>query len=125
MKLDVDLPKIPELGIMQGRLIDPPNGDDLDWFPFDNWEQEFSIAQSLSLNSIELVIDRKMSSNNPLWTQIGREKINELYTKHTLKPIACCVNFVIDNSIYDDAIMEKIKDVIKYVSELDFKFFQF
>ena len=50
---------------MQGRLIDPPSGDNLDWFPFDNWEQEFSIAQSLSLNSIELVIDRKMSSNNP------------------------------------------------------------
>ena len=122
MKLDVDLPKIPELGIMQGRLIDPPNGDDLDWFPFDNWEQEFSIAQSLSLNSIEFVIDREMSKNNPLWNQIGRDRINELYKKHTLKPIACCVNFVIDNLISDGAIFDRVKDVIKYVSELGLKF---
>ena len=116
------MPEITELGIMQGRLIDPPNGDDLDWFPFDNWEQEFSIAQSLSLNSIELVIDRKMSSNNPLWTQIGREKINELYTKHTLKPIACCVNFIIDNSICDQIVFNRVKEVIKYLSGLNFKF---
>ena len=28
---------------MQGRLIDSPNGQ-LDWFPQNNWKDEFSIA---------------------------------------------------------------------------------
>jgi L-ribulose-5-phosphate 3-epimerase len=110
------------IGIMQGRLIDPPSGDNLDWFPFDNWEQEFSIAQSLSLNSIELVIDRKMSSNNPLWTQVGRDKINRLFKRYRFKPIACCVNFIIDNSICDEIVFNRVKEVIKYLSELNFKF---
>ena len=74
---------VSNLGIMQGRLIDPPNGDDLDWFPYNNWEDEFSIAQSLSLSSIELIVDRDMNNNNPLWSQVGRTRIKELYKKYS------------------------------------------
>jgi len=29
------------LGIMQGRLTNAPEGEDLDWFPFESWKDEF------------------------------------------------------------------------------------
>lgn len=122
MKLEGELISLSNLGIMQGRLIDPPHRDDLDWFPFDNWENEFSIAQNLSFKSIELVVDRKMKKNNPIWDQTSRDRIKQLYDQYELKPIACCVNFVIDNSISDYVIANRVKDIIKYVSELDFNY---
>lgn len=107
---------------MQGRLSNPPFGDDLDWFPFKDWEREFSIARSLSFNSIDLVIDRKMNINNPIWDQVGRDRIKQLYDEYEIKPIASCVNFVIDNPITDNIIFDRVKSMINYVSELGFQY---
>ena len=30
---------------MQGRLAEAPNNDDLDWFPDENWKEEFDLAK--------------------------------------------------------------------------------
>ena len=43
---------------MQGRLIDSPNGQ-LDWFPQNNWKDEFNLARNIGSNYIELVAEKK------------------------------------------------------------------
>ena len=35
--------KLIRFGMVQGRLSKPP-GDELQWFPQDSWQKEFSIA---------------------------------------------------------------------------------
>ena len=43
-------------GIMQGRLT-PSNGRGIQFFPFDNWQQEFITGSSIGLNEIEWIFD--------------------------------------------------------------------
>lgn len=110
------------IGIMQGRLTDAPNSKDLDWFPIKDWEVEFSVARDLSFNSIELVVDRKKRKDNPIWSQVGRSRIKELYNEFELLPLTCCVNFIIDYSLSCDTTVNSVKDVISYVSDLGFNY---
>ena len=49
---------------MQGRLAEAPNNSDLDWFPDENWNEEFGLAKELGFGSIELVLDRGRISSN-------------------------------------------------------------
>ena len=63
-----------------------------------------------------------MNKNNPLWSQVGRNRIKELYKKYKLKPLTCCVNFVIDNPLADSFIVNKVKEIIRYLNELEFKY---
>jgi L-ribulose-5-phosphate 3-epimerase len=107
-----------KFGIMQGRLIDPPTGDDLDWFPFDEWQDEFQLAESLKLGNIELVADREMKSNNPLMSAEGIKKLKSLFDKHRLQPLACCSNFIIDKPLENQLVMDNVYRVIDGIGEI-------
>ena len=111
-----------ELGFMQGRLIDPPLGDDLDWFPFKNWKEEFPLAEKLSFDYIELVIDRKGSLENPIYSFKQRKKINSLFKKHNLKPFSCCINFIIDSSLSENNVLKRSCKIIEYLKEIGIQF---
>ena len=45
-----------QIGIMQGRLT-CPKGRGIQFFPFDNWENEFYKAEKLGLDEIEFIFD--------------------------------------------------------------------
>lgn len=85
-------------GIVQGRLIQSPKGQ-LQWFPQDQWEDEFSIASSLGLNFIELIAERQHNKNNPIWTDEGVKKIKLLVKKNNLELNVICNDYIIDNSL--------------------------
>lgn len=61
-------------GIMQGRLT-KPKGRGIQFFPFENWENEFWIAKEIGLNEIEWIFDFDNFKENPLWTSEGRKKL--------------------------------------------------
>jgi len=107
---------------MQGRLSDPPNGDDLDWFPFDAWQNEFILAKELGFSSIELVVDRKKSIKNPIWSESGRSAIIHAYKASGLSPLVCCVNFVIDFPISLESTVDDVVSIINYSNVLGFKY---
>jgi len=85
-------------GIVQGRLSTPPN-DQLQWFPQEEWEQEFEIASQLGFNYIELIAERQHNSNNPIWNINGIERINELTENSNLFSHAFCNDYVIDHCL--------------------------
>lgn len=58
---------IPPLGILQGRLTPSPDGS-IQFFPKDNWKNEFSLAKEIGFERIEWLVKKTSSfDNNPIW----------------------------------------------------------
>lgn len=62
---------------MQGRLVPMINGM-IQAFPFETWEQEFTLSQNLGLKLIEWTLDDTNLELNPLMTSNGRARIVDL-----------------------------------------------
>jgi hexulose-6-phosphate isomerase len=107
---------------MQGRLTDAPINNDLDWFPEDNWYEEFDLARNLGFSSIELVFDPGYISSNPLRTTSGRDMLRKEFVRTNLIPYSCCLNFIIDNPIKNNDVFASCADSIKFLNELGIRF---
>ena len=112
----------PLIGFMQGRLIDAPDNEDLDWFPFRSWEKEFELANKLNLSTIELVLDRGLNKKNPIWSLRERIKIKRLLNKYNLENYSCCINFIIDHPLFEEDIYTSTLEAINYLDEIDVKY---
>lgn len=88
-------------GIIQGRLVEPPLGQ-LQWFPSDNWEVEFSLASDLGFSYIELIAERQFNPTNPLWDKDGLQKIQRLTKQNNLNMESICNDYVIDHDLIND-----------------------
>ena len=108
--------------MMQGRLLNTLDKQDLDSFPVADWAHEFSLARTLDINSIELVFDKGYNKKNPLRSASGREKIQELFFLNRLTPYSGCLNFIIVNSISDISVFDACVSSIKALSQLNVKF---
>lgn len=80
------------IGIMQGRLT-KPKGRGIQFFPFDNWEQEFYDAKEIGINEIEFIFDYDNYVQNPLWTSGGRTKLKEVLQKTGIRVSAVCFDY--------------------------------
>lgn len=87
------------IGIMQGRLT-APKGRGIQFFPFDNWENEFYTAQELDLDEIEFIFDYDNYEKNPLWTIEGIEKIREVSGETGVKVKAVCFDYFMRRPFY-------------------------
>jgi hexulose-6-phosphate isomerase len=109
------------IGIMQGRLT-PTLGRGIQFFPFDNWEKEFTYARQITLDEIEFIFDLNKFRMNPLWTKKGREKIIKLIYKSGVKVNNICADyfmrrpfFRVTKKIYNSNI-EVLKKLVKNAS---------
>lgn len=88
-----------EIGMMQGRLT-PPKGRGIQFFPFDNWEQEFIDAQKIGITSIEFIFDLERYQENPLWTDSGIARINELQKQTGVRVDCICLDYFMRSPFY-------------------------
>ncbi len=65
------------IGFMQGRLS-PIIDDKIQAFPWDHWQDEFSIAAQLGFHAMEWTVEYPHLYANPLLLPIGREKTHQL-----------------------------------------------
>ena len=72
------------IGILQGRLT-PSNGRGIQFFPDDNWEQEFAIAKQIGFDCMELLVKETNFKENPLFSESGKKTIRKLAKKHSLE----------------------------------------
>ena len=72
------------IGFMQGRLSTMVNGK-IQAFPYENWENEFSLAKSNNYSLMEWTLDYEDPFINPLMTKVGRGKIKVLLETNNLK----------------------------------------
>ncbi len=80
------------IGIMQGRLT-PSLGRGIQFFPFDDWENEFLLAAEIGLDEIEFIFDFDHYEENPLWSEIGIARIVSLIRQTGVKVNSICADF--------------------------------
>ncbi len=102
------------LGIMQGRLT-PSNGRGIQFFPFDNWENEFKLAAQIGLNEIEFIFDLDRFTENPLWSENGLATINQLINETGVKVNHICADYFMRRPFFrtDDATRQENIDILK------------
>lgn len=95
------------IGIMQGRLTEP-KGRGIQFFPFDNWEKEFSIASKIGLQEIEFIFDYDCYEKNPLWLNSG-ESIKEVSGSTGINVKSVCFDYFMRRAFFKMSATEKQK----------------
>ena len=80
------------IGIMQGRLVSP-KGRGIQFFPFEEWQEEFRLASDIKIDEIDFIFDLERYQENPLWTQEGVVRIQEAMRSSGVKVRHICADF--------------------------------
>ena len=107
-------------GIVQGRLTSPPN-QELQFFPTENWDKEFSLASNLSLNFIEFIAERSHNDSNPIWSDYGINQIKNLVKANNLIIYSLCNDYIIDHNIKSQEVIEQNFKLIENSNKLGVK----
>lgn len=79
-------------GMMQGRLT-PSRGRGIQFFPFENWKQEFDIGAGIGINEIEWIFDYDCYESNPLWSNEGTVSINKMMYSSGVRIHSVCFDY--------------------------------
>lgn len=90
-------------GIMQGRLLPKFKGL-YQAHPIDTWKNEFEIASSLGLDSIEFIFDYHLYSFNPIYS--SPNEIREIIDLTGVKVKSICADFFMTSPIHQSTSME-------------------
>lgn len=104
-------------GMVQGRLTQSPP-DCLQWFPQDSWEDEFITAAEIGVDYIELIAETQHNSLNPIWSEDGLIKIQQLVIENELTLHALCNDFIIENSLLDHKVIQQNINLIHQGKQL-------
>ena len=96
------------LGIMQGRLV-PSNGRGIQFFPFENWEEEFYKGKKLGIKEIEWIFDYDRYKENPMWTDAGIQRMKEVMEKTGVCIRSVCFDYFMRRAFYKRSEDEKGK----------------
>ena len=80
---------------MQGRLVPPVEGR-IQAFPRERWAEEFPNAEAAGLQSIEWIYDSYGLGANPLETDAGLARIQELCRQHGIAVRSLCADYFMD-----------------------------
>lgn len=94
-------------GIMQGRLT-PSKGRGIQFFPFDNWQQEFITGTSIGLNEIEWIFDYDRYEENPLWSGKGIRTIKQIIGQTGVIVNTVCFDYFMRRPFYKKNLSERI-----------------
>lgn len=94
------------IGIMQGRLT--PQGDNqIQFFPFNNWQKEFKDAAEIGIDEIEWIFDFDNFENNPLWTENGIKEIKENIKTSGVRINVICADYFMRKPFF--RVSEEVK----------------
>lgn len=82
----------PLLGIMNGRLSKPRHGK-IQSFPFETWQNEFELAREVGFDAIEMIFDHESYEENPLFSEVGLDKIRASSALTGVKVLSVCADF--------------------------------
>lgn len=80
-----------EIGVMQGRLSS--SATKVQGFPWTSWKEEFDHARACKFNAIEWLFDADDYEQNPIWEELGREKISELISETGVYVRSLCATY--------------------------------
>lgn len=89
----------PLLGVMQGRLLPKYRGR-YQAHPCGYWQDEFPLAASLGLASIEFIVDFEDADKNPLMRDSGPDEILALCKKTGVTVKSVCADYFMDSPLH-------------------------
>ncbi len=92
-------------GIMQGRLT-PSNGRGIQFFPFDNWKNEFFVGKKIGISEIEWIFDYPNFENNPFWTKEGIRSVKEVVDETGVEIRSVCFDYFMRRPFFKHEGME-------------------
>jgi sugar phosphate isomerase/epimerase len=99
--------------MVQGRLTQSPPGC-LQWFPQEEWRQEFEKAQKLGVDYIELIAEVQHNPDNPIWSDEGVDEIKQLVATHNLSLHALCNDFIVENPLIGSpSVLQQSLDLVE------------
>ena len=106
------------IGIMQGRLT-PMKGRGIQFFPFDNWKEEFILAKKIGIDEIEFIFDFEDYTNNPLWTLAGVKELKEIIENTGVRIKAVCFDYFMRRCFFkhtdNNLILKENKEILHQV----------
>ena len=96
------------IGIMQGRLTEPKDRG-IQFFPFENWKNEFKVAKELGLQEIEWIFDYENYMSNPLWSEEGCEQILEAIKETNIQVRSICWDYFMRRPFFKEKEGEREK----------------
>lgn len=93
-------------GIMQGRLT-PTKGRGIQFFPFDNWEEEFILGSSIGINEIEWIFDYEGYEANPLWSDEGIERLNLIINQSEVVVRSVCFDYFMRRPFHKQSVKDR------------------
>jgi L-ribulose-5-phosphate 3-epimerase len=103
------------LGFMQGRLSKIRNNR-IQSFPWETWEAEIYCAADLELHIMEWTIDSEKFKDNPLVTQDGNRKINDLIERFDIDIPSITCDYFMENPPWDNNIIELQENIISILN---------
>lgn len=82
------------IGIMQGRLL-PPQGA-FQSFPRSGWDREFALAARAGLQGIEWIFDVVGAAENPLASDSGCDRVQELAQRYGVGVRSVCADYFME-----------------------------
>ena len=107
-----------QIGIMQGRLT-RPEGRGIQFFPFDNWENEFVRGKEVGIREIEFIFDYEDYEKNPLWNAV--ERIENIINQTGIQVNAVCFDYFMRRPFYKysgeekNKVLEENKSILEIV----------
>jgi len=80
------------IGIIQGRLVFP-KGRGIQFFPFEEWREEFDLASKIKIDEIDFIFDLERYQENPLWAKEGIIQIREAIASSGVRVKHICADF--------------------------------
>lgn len=109
---------------MQGRLV-PSRSGLIQEFPWNDWKEEFRLANQLGLRLIEWTLEHENLESNPFMTSPGQLEIRELSKKFNVLVESVTLNCFINAPFHREHPVTRKKssifdliDIIKYSSKL-------
>jgi sugar phosphate isomerase/epimerase len=106
------------IGIVQGRLTPSKT---LQHFPKDPFK-EFSLANKIGYDFIELFTERKFNKKNPIWSNYGRKLLIKHSKKNNLLLYSLCDDHIILNG-FNNKYLSYVKRLTKFLNELKINIF--
>lgn len=108
-----------QIGIMQGRLTEP-KGRGIQFFPFDNWREEFDLVKEIGLDEIEFIFDYDNYEQNPLW-QDGGERVKEAILLTGVNVHSVCFDYFMRRPFFKfdgakrEEVLEENKRILNHI----------
>lgn len=99
------------IGIMQGRLV-PPKGRGIQFFPFEEWQDEFRFASEIKIDEIDFIFDLDRYEDNPLWTTEGIASIQEAIAESGVQVRHICADFFMRRPFFRVSGQERQDNIV-------------